>query len=276
MALSWVEALSLFRLLGNSCIISSMESVTAEELSQSYPSSIRVVGVKIRDRGEVKKLNAAGASLRCGDRVLIEVDGEVTYGVVYTEPSTTPFIPPMRVMKSILRKANSEDLALIGRLDRLSREATAYCRSRAAEYNLCLKLVEVYGAMQRRRLTFVYTADERIDFRNLVVDLARRFGGRIEMRQVGVRDEARRLGGIDTCGLVLCCASFLTDIKPVTVKQARHMGLPVEDPRLLGVCGRLKCCLMFEMMESHGAPSPSQGLITPTKSDRSTPPILPS
>ncbi len=142
----------------------------------------------------------------------------------------------------------------------------AYCRAKAGEMKLRLKLVEVYGALQRRQLTFVYTADDRIDFRELVRDLARRFGGRIEMRQVGVREEARRLGGLDTCGLVLCCTSFLTEVKPVTVKQARTLGLQVEDPRLLGVCGRLKCCLMFEMMDAQGAASsPVQKLITPTR-----------
>ncbi len=260
----------------NSCIIAPMEPAIAEELAQPYPASVRLVGVKIRDCGEVKKLGAAAASLRCGDRVLLEVDGEVTYGVVYTEPYPAPFAPPMRMMKSILRKAGPEDAALIGRIERISQEAAAYCRAKAAEFKLRLKLVEVYGAMQRRQLTFVYTADERIDFRDLVRDLARRFGGRIEMRQVGAREEARRLGGIDTCGLVLCCASFLTDVKPVTVKQARNLGLPVEDPRLLGVCGRLKCCLMFEMMEAQGSASQAQRLITPTKPNPSTPPTLPS
>lgn len=253
-----------------------MESVVVEELSQPYPTSVRLVGVKIRDCGEVKKLGAAGTALRCGDRVLLEVDGEVTYGVVYTEPYPTPFVPPMRVMKSILRRASPEDATLIGRLERLSQEASAYCRVKAAEFKLRLKLVEVYGAMQRRQLTFVYTADERIDFRDLVRDLARRFGGRIEMRQVGAREEARRLGGIDTCGLVLCCASFLNDVKPVTVKQARNLGLPVEDPRLLGVCGRLKCCLMFEMVEAQGTAFQAQRLIIPTKPAPSAPPTLPS
>ena len=208
--------------------------------------------------------------------MLLEVDGDVTYGIVYAEPYPAPFLPPMRAMKSILRKANSKDEALIDRLEQLSQEASAYCRVKAAEFNLRLKLVEVYGAIQRRKLTFVYTSEERIDFRDLVRDLAGRFGGRIEMRQVGAREEARRLGGIDTCGLVLCCASFLTDIKPVTVKEARSRGLPVEDPRLLGVCGRLKCCLMFEMMEAQGTASPAQGLITPTKSDPSTRLLFPS
>jgi cell fate regulator YaaT (PSP1 superfamily) len=240
-----------------------MDQAIVDEISKTYPHSVRLAEVKIRDRGEVKKLDAGELPVKAGDHVLLEVDGDVTYGVVYGEPYRTPFVPPMRMLKPILRKATQEDSALIGRLERLSQEATAYCRVKAAELKLRLKLVEVFGAIQRRQLTFVYTADDRIDFRELVRDLARRFGGRIEMRQVGVREEARRLGGIDTCGLVLCCASFLTEVRPVTVKQARTLGLQVEDPRLLGVCGRLKCCLMFEMMDAQG--NIPQKLITPTK-----------
>ena len=162
-----------------------MEPTFAEEFAHAYPESVRLVGVKIRNRGELKKLDSAGVPLRTGDPVLIEVEGEVTYGIVYTEPYSTPFIPPMRAMKSILRKPTTEEAALIGRLERLSKEAATYCRTKAIELGIHLKLVEVYGAMDRRQLTFVYTADERIDFRDLVRDLARRFGGRIEMRQVG-------------------------------------------------------------------------------------------
>jgi cell fate regulator YaaT (PSP1 superfamily) len=243
-----------------------METAVTGELAQSYPSTVRLVDVKIRDCGEIKKLDAKGVTLHRGDHVLLEVDGEVTYGVVYAEPYPAPFVPPMRMLKPILRKANQEESSLIARLERLSRDAATYCRAKAVELRLRMKLVEVYGAVQRRQLTFVYTADERIDFRELVRDLARRFGGRIEMRQVGVREEARRLGGIDTCGLTLCCASFLTDVKPVTVKQARSLGLPVEDPRLLGVCGRLKCCLMFEVMDMPG--TRSSGLINPDRGAR--------
>jgi cell fate regulator YaaT (PSP1 superfamily) len=243
-----------------------MEPTLAEEFIHAYPKSVRLVGVKIRNRGEVKKMDSAGAPLRTGNPVLIEVDGEVTYGIVYTEPYSTPFIPPMRAMKSILRTPNAEETGLIARLERLSQEAATYCRTKATELGIHLKLVEVYGAMDRRQLTFIYTADDRIDFRELVRDLARRFGGRIEMRQVGVREEARRLGGIDTCGLVLCCASFLTDVKPISAKQAKTLELPIDDPRLLGVCGRLKCCLMFEMMDAQGKITPqAQQLITPAK-----------
>lgn len=254
-----------------------MDVVRHEDVLTTYPNCVHLTGVKVRNRGEVKKLGAAGLPLRAGDPVLIEVEDELTYGVVYTEPYSTPFLPPMRAMKSVLRLPDQEERAMIGRLEQLSQEAAAYCRAKAVELGLRLKLVEVYGAMNSRQLTFVYTAEERIDFRELVRDLARRFGGRIEMRQVGVREEARRLGGIDTCGLVLCCASFLTDVKPITAKQARKLELPIDDPRLLGVCGRLKCCLLFEMMDAQGRITPqTQHLITPTKPTSSSSPKLES
>jgi cell fate regulator YaaT (PSP1 superfamily) len=254
-----------------------MESPVNHDVLTPWPTWVSLVGVKIRNRGEVKKLGSNGLPLSYGDPVLLEADGEVTYGIVHTAPYSAPFTPPMRAMKSILRKPDADEAELIPRLERLSEEATVYCKAQATHLNIRLKLVEVYGAMDRRQLTFVYTADERIDFRELVRDLARRFGGRIEMRQVGVREEARRLGGIDTCGLVLCCASFLTDVKPVTAKQAKKMDLPIDDPRLLGVCGRLKCCLMFEMMDAQGKILPqTEQLITPTKADPPVSPILPS
>lgn len=243
-----------------------VDGLLAHELAQPYPAVVRVVGVKIRDRGEVKKFDAGNACLRVGDRVLLDVAGELSYGVVYGAPQVVPFIPPMRVMQPITRKATSEDDATIERYERLSIDGWKACREQAAALGLRMKLVEVFCSFQRRQMTFVYTADERIDFRELVRQLARRFGGRIEMRQVGVRDEASRLGGIDTCGLVLCCASFLTEVKPMTVKQARLLGLPVDDPKLLGVCGRLKCCLLFEAMDNRTPPTKtSSPLITPSR-----------
>lgn len=241
-----------------------VDTLLAHELAQPYPSAVRIVGVKIRDRGEVKKFDAGEAALAVGDRVLLDVGGELSYGVVYGVPQLMPFIPPMRVMQPIVRKAIGEDDAAIDRYERLASEGMKACREQAAALGLKMKLVEVFCSFHRRQMTFVYTAEDRIDFRELVRRLARRFGGRIEMRQVGARDEASRLGGIDTCGLVLCCASFLTEVKPVTVKQARVLGLPVDDPKLLGVCGRLKCCLLFEAMDSQTS-SKSSALITPAR-----------
>lgn len=202
---------------------------------------------------------------------MLEHDGELTYGVVHLEPYTVPFSPPMRVMKSVLRVPTPEELSIIRRQPALSREAMAVCREQTAALGLRMKMVEVYAAVDRRQITFVYTAEDRIDFRELVRILARRFHSRIEMRQIGTREEAKRLGGVDTCGLVLCCASFLTDFQPVSVKQARKLGVPVDDPKLLGVCGRLKCCLMFEAMEANSLMIRSSRPILPSSSSSPVP-----
>ena len=243
------------------------------ELRETFPATLRIAGIKIRNRGEVKKVGVAETALRVGDRVMLDVDGEPTFGVVYTEPQNMPFYPPMRVMKTILRKANEEDLRGIERHERLAREGMAFCRERAAALRLQMKLVEVFCSFARREMTFIYTAPERIDFRQLVKELARRFGGRIEMLHIGEREEARRLGGVDSCGLVLCCAAFMTDFKPVSVKKAKAQGLPMDESRLIGVCGRLKCCLMFEMPETQtakGGGPPGPALINPTRSPQAS------
>lgn len=232
-------------------------------LQESFPTTISVVDVKIRNLGAIKKMGAGDLTLRVGDRVMLELDGEPTYGVVCTEPVRAPFIPPMRVMKSVLSKATEAELATIARHERIAREARAFCRERAQALRLTMKLVEVYCSFQRREITFVYTAEGRIDFRQLVRDLARRFGGRVEMRQVRAREEAKRLGGVDTCGLVLCCASFLTEFKPVNVRTARLSEAEANENRLIGVCGRLKCCLMFESSGTQGQSPASSALITP-------------
>lgn len=237
---------------------------------ETFPATIRIVGVKVRGRGEIKKLGAGEATLRVGNHVMLETDGDLTYGVVHTEPHSMPFIPPMRAMKSILRRATEAEEAAIARHERLGREGMVFCRERAAALGLEMKMVEVYGSFQRRETTFVYTSEERVDFRQLVKDLARRFGGRIEMRHIGAREEARRIGGVDSCGLTLCCAAFLTDFKPVSVKKARGHAhdLAMSESRLIGICGRLKCCLVFEEMEGNaaaGARPSSPTLINPTR-----------
>jgi cell fate regulator YaaT (PSP1 superfamily) len=239
-----------------------------------HPATVRIAGIKVRDRGEVKKMGVGEAALRVGDRVMLEVERDLTYGVVYQAPYPTPFIPPMRVMTSILRPATEAETAVIARHQRIAREGMAYCQERAAVLRLDMKMVEVYGSFRRRETTFVYTSEERIDFRQLVRDLARRFGGRIEMRHIGAREEARRLGGVDSCGLTLCCAAFLTDFRPVNVKKARSHDAPVNESRLIGLCGRLKCCLMFEAQETApaaGGGLPSPTLINPTRLSEHTP-----
>lgn len=248
-----------------------MTDLLTQELSLSYPSVIRLAAVKIRDRGEVKKMDSGTLVLRVGDPVIVDFEGDLTFGIVYTAPYPVPFSPPMRVMKQILRVPTGEERGIIHRHEQLTREGIAYCREQAAALGLRMKMVEVFAALDRRQITFVYTADDRIDFRELVRILARRFHSRIEMRQIGVREEARRLGGVDTCGLTLCCASFLTDFLPVSAKQARKLGVAVDDPKLLGLCGRLKCCLMFEAMEGADLTRHASPLITPVSRRNESP-----
>ena len=217
------------------------------EIEETFPERIAVVGVKVRDRGEVKKTRTEDPTLRIGDLVMLELEEDYTYGKVYSTAQFLPFSPPMRVMKSTLRKATKDDERAIAQHQRLMEEGGEFCLERIEALGLQMKLVEVYGSFQRRALTFTYTAENRIDFRQLVKDLARRFGCRIEMRQISTREEAGRLSGVDTCGLVLCCASFLTDFKPINPKGWRgDSPVSASDSHRVGVCGRLKCCLMFE------------------------------
>ena len=244
------------------------QSPMTSEIDQEppYPDSIIVVGVKVRDCGEVRIARTEDADLVCGDYVLITLEGDTTYGKVYIQPHRQPFIPPMRVIQSILRKATPEDLQTIEQQQKISADGIAFCRERAEALGLHLKLVEVYGSFQRRVLTFCYTAESRVDFRQLVKDLARHFSCRIEMRQISSREEARRLSGVDTCGLVLCCASFLTDFKPVNLKLSRRESSWSGDSHRIGVCGRLKCCLMFEQDDWPGTRTETQPLIRPSRS----------
>lgn len=236
------------------------------ELQDTCPATIRIAGIKIRDRGEIKKMEAGDTALRVGDRVMLELERDLTFGVVCQEPYPMPFIPPMRVMTSILRPATEAETAVIARHQRIAREGMAYCRERAAALGLDLKMVEVCCSFRKRETTFVYTSEERIDFRQLVRDLARRFGGRIEMRHIGVREEAKRLGGVDSCGLTLCCTAFLTDFRPVNVRKARGYDVTANENRLIGLCGRLKCCLMFEsQQEAAGAGPHPAPLLNPTR-----------
>ena len=233
---------------------------------ETFPEWVTVVGLKIRDQGEVKVARTTDSTIKVGDHVLLDLENDTTYGTVFSPPHSQPFLPPMRVMRGILRKATPEDEVAIAHQKELSSSGIAFCRERAKALGLQMKLVEVYGSLRRRALTFSYTAESRVDFRQLVKDLAREFNCWIEMRQISSRDEARRLSGVDTCGLVLCCARFLTDFKPVNLKLSRREAAWSNDAHRIGVCGRLKCCLMFESEDWPIPKAPDQQLIQPTRS----------
>ena len=172
----------------------------------------------------------------------------------------------MRVMKSVIRKATEQDKVNIANQEKMAVSGMDFCRERTEALGLQMKLVEVYGSFRRRVLTFCYTAESRVDFRQLVKDLARHFSCRIEMRQISSREEAQRISGVDTCGLVLCCASFLSDFKLVNLKLSRKEGTWGNDSHRIGVCGRLKCCLMFEQEDWLSSRSAKQPLIQLSRS----------
>ena len=236
------------------------------EPEESYPEFVTIVGVKVRDQGEVKQTRTDGTILEVGDSVLLELDNDVTYGKVYGAPKVLSFTPPMRVMKSVIRKATEQDKVNIANQEKMAVSGMDFCRERTEALGLQMKLVEVYGSFRRRVLTFCYTAESRVDFRQLVKDLARHFSCRIEMRQISSREEAQRISGVDTCGLVLCCASFLSDFKLVNLKLSRKEGAWGNDSHRIGVCGRLKCCLMFEQEDWPGTRPAKQTLIQLSRS----------
>jgi cell fate regulator YaaT (PSP1 superfamily) len=217
---------------------------------------VPVAGIKVRDRGLIKKVGTGGVALEEGDRVILEMDREVTYGVVYDGTYVTPLVPPMRNMKTIVRKADAADIEAIARQEARAREGLDYWRELIERYRLSMKPVEVVCVFDHPKMIFTYTAEGRVDFRMLVKDLTRRFRARVEMRQIGARDEAKLLGGVGLCGLTLCCASFLTEFNPISMKMVRAQGLPMDESKLLGVCGRLKCCLAFEYEEFGGRMQP--------------------
>ena len=196
---------------------------------------------------------ASGASPAPGEHVVVETGQGTALGQV---TPTIPQIadrrrPPEDTPRFVLRLATREDIATRLRHQQREREAHQYCGMKIRELGLMMKLTKVEQTFDGSRIIFYYTAEERVDFRELVRELAAHFRVRIEMRQIGVRDEARILGGYGPCGQPLCCTSWLATFEPVTIKMAKQQNLSLNPSRLSGMCGRLKCCLRYEITDGH-------------------------
>jgi cell fate regulator YaaT (PSP1 superfamily) len=159
-------------------------------------------------------------------------------------------------MKRVRRRATPQDAELFQKNEIREREALAHCRERVAERNLPMRLVAADQSLDGRKVTFYFTSEGRVDFRELVKDLAQRFHTRIEMRQIGVRDEAGVKGGYGPCGRNLCCSTFLKEFAPVSIRMAKDQNLSLNPSKISGMCGRLMCCLRYEHTSREGAPSP--------------------
>jgi len=207
---------------------------------------IRIVPLKFQQAGRQYNFNALALELKAGDKVIIETDRGRAMATVVIPPYEIEESKAPDGLKSIQRIATEEDLALAETNAAREKDAHRFCMERIHSRQLAMKLVRAEYAFDGSKIIFFFTADGRIDFRELVKDLAHHFHTRIEMRQIGVRDEAKRVGGLGICGRELCCCSFLTQFSPVSVKMAKEQGLALNPSKISGQCGRLLCCLGYE------------------------------
>jgi cell fate regulator YaaT (PSP1 superfamily) len=207
----------------------------------------RKILVRLRDSGQTYFYNTVEETgFKEGDYVIVEHDRGLDYGQILSPKDATSQADSKEPLKKILRLAGADDLKQIEDNRAKAKDAFNTCMKKIEEHKLQMKLVQAEYSFDRTKIIFYFTAAGRVDFRNLVKDLAKIFKARIELRQIGVRDEAKIFGGFGPCGRELCCARFLKDFEPVTIKMAKEEGLPLNPPKISGLCGRLMCCLYFE------------------------------
>lgn len=207
---------------------------------------LKVIGVRFRQAGKIYYFDPSDVPIQQGQAVIVETVrgieyGEVVFGIRYVTEDEV--VLPLR---KVLRTATIEDIQQMDENQDAAREALEVCQQKVHQHHLEMKLVDAEYTFDRNKIIFYFTAEGRVDFRELVRDLATVFRTRIELRQIGVRDEAKMLGGIGPCGRVLCCSSFLGDFEPVSIKMAKDQNLSLNPAKISGLCGRLMCCLKFE------------------------------
>ncbi len=205
-----------------------------------------VIGVRFKNAGKLYFFHPGALWPSAGDYVIVETARGVEFGEVVTgvrEIDDDQIIAPL---KQVIRVASAEDIQHAQDNERNEREAYAVCQRKITEHKLDMKLVSVEYTFDNSKILFYFTANGRVDFRSLVKDLASVFKTRIELRQIGVRDEAKMLGGLGPCGRPICCGSFLGDFQPVSIKMAKEQNLSLNPTKISGVCGRLMCCLKYE------------------------------
>ena len=203
-----------------------------------------VVGIRFQENGKIYDFDPGELTLLPGEMVVVETARGVECGTVARANRTATEERDDR--KPVLRRATAEDRARHEENLKKAREAMRICQERIEAHGLEMKLVDAEYAFDNSKITFNFTADGRVDFRNLVKDLAATLHTRIELHQIGVRDEAKKLGGIGICGQPFCCSRFLRDFQPVSIKMAKEQGLSLNPTKISGSCGRLMCCLKYE------------------------------
>ena len=206
----------------------------------------KVVGVRFRNVGKIYYFDPKEYEIRLYDHVIVETARGMEYGKVVMPPKEVPDEEVVHPLKEVLRMATKEDDEREKANRQREREAYKVCQQKIREHNLDMKLIDAEYTFDNNKVLFYFTADGRIDFRQLVKDLAAIFKTRIELRQIGVRDETKILGGIGICGRCLCCHTYLSEFAPVSIKMAKEQSLSLNQTKISGVCGRLMCCLKNE------------------------------
>ena len=205
-----------------------------------------VVGVRFKKAGKIYYFEPGDFTINKDDFVIVETVRGVEFGRVVVPPKQVDENDVVLPLKKVLRLADEKDQMIVEENKIAAKEAYEVCCEKVSLHELDMKLVDVEYTFDRNKVIFYFTADGRIDFRELVKDLAAIFRTRIELRQIGVRDEAKMLGGIGPCGRMLCCSTFLGDFEPVSIKMAKDQNLSLNPTKISGLCGRLMCCLKYE------------------------------
>ncbi|MCT2346751.1 PSP1 domain-containing protein [Niallia taxi] len=212
-----------------------------------------VVGIRFKKAGKIYYFDPNDMDIQKGDFVIVETVRGVEYGKVVIAPKQVDENDVVLPLKKVLRIADQKDQLIVEENRIAAKEAYEVCCEKVSLHELDMKLVDVEYTFDRNKVIFYFTADGRVDFRELVKDLAAIFRTRIELRQIGVRDEAKMLGGIGPCGRMLCCSTFLGDFEPVSIKMAKDQNLSLNPTKISGLCGRLMCCLKYENDEYESA-----------------------
>ena len=207
---------------------------------------VTVVGVRFKKAGKIYYFDPVDLDIKKDSFVIVETARGVEFGECVIGPKHISEDDVIAPLKPVLRKATEEDIEKHNENKEKEKEAFEVCLEKIKQHNLVMKLIDVEYTFDNNKVIFYFTADGRVDFRELVKDLATVFRTRIELRQIGVRDEAKMIGGLGPCGRTMCCSSFLGDFAPVSIKMAKEQNLSLNPTKISGICGRLMCCLNYE------------------------------
>jgi cell fate regulator YaaT (PSP1 superfamily) len=207
---------------------------------------VKTVGVRFKKAGKIYYFDPDDLDIKMEDNVIVETIRGIEFGEVVLGVREVPEEQIVAPLKKVLRIATEEDKKVYQENKNKEKDALAICLQKVQQHNLDMKLIDVEYTFDNNKIIFYFTADGRVDFRELVKDLASVFKTRIELRQIGVRDESKMIGGVGPCGRALCCSSFLGDFAPVSIKMAKEQSLSLNPAKISGICGRLMCCLKYE------------------------------